>query len=483
MIRFTPSLTRSDTRPIITREQVLSLSQQVLAMSEATDAKVFISHVVKHVTRLASNRVRDTDVGDSLSVSIEASFGDGNGNVMVSTNQLDSQSLRDMVARADAISKDIPGSNEMIHVHSADEQDAYPVTRLYHQSSVDAMRTGCESSIPVIMDMVKQTQLHASGFVGLMARADAYMTNQGIVAFSEETDCEVNVTVRSADGKSTGWSGAVSRDWTHIDSAKVAQEAIEISKLNVNVQALEPGRRTAILAPSAVAQLLRFMVGQFDGYASDEGRRGFSKLPGQARGSRFNERLFDQRIRITSDPVDPEGGFKPWFGDGYVNNPTTWVEHGMLKYLGYGMRALAHGKKYADLPHGLRLDGGETTLPQMIAQCDEGIYVNRISDVELIDWRTGMMSGVTRDGCFLVRHGTIDRAVKNFRFLTSPFFFLNNLLAIGPTQRVAFGYSPWTDRERESGTPSEGTDWPRRPMIVPPLMVRDFNFNALIDAV
>jgi predicted Zn-dependent protease len=93
-----------------------------------------------------------------------------------------------------------------------------------------------------------------------------------------------------------------------------------------------------------------------------------------------------------------------------------------------------------------------------------------------------MMTGVTRDGCFLVRKGKIERPVKNFRFLVSPFFLLNNLVAMGPTHRAAFGYAPWT-RQEENHALGISHDWPRRPMVVPPLMVREFNFNALNDAV
>src|SRR5689334_7141772 len=109
----------------------------------------------------------------------------------------------------------------------------------------------------------------------------------------------------------------------------------------------------------------------------------------------------------------------------------------------------------------------------MIAQCDEGIYVNRFSSMENIYWNTGMVTGVTRDGCFLVKHGKIDRPVKNFRFLASPFFVLNNIIAIGPTRRAAYGYAPWTAQEKQkaSGMRADFYDWPRRPMVVPPLMV------------
>jgi predicted Zn-dependent protease len=136
--------------------------------------------------------------------------------------------------------------------------------------------------------------------------------------------------------------------------------------------------------------------------------------------------------------------------------------------------AMMKGKAFAADPSSFRMEAGpETptkTIEEMIASCKEGIYVNRFSDVSEIDERSGMLTGATRDGCFLIKDGKFSKAVKNFRIMESPFFFLNKIEAIGASERAAFG---WT---------KEG-EWPRQPIIVPPLMVQDFNFSALADAV
>jgi predicted Zn-dependent protease len=117
----------------------------------------------------------------------------------------------------------------------------------------------------------------------------------------------------------------------------------------------------------------------------------------------------------------------------------------------------------------------------MIAQCKEGILVNRVSDVEMVDEYTCVLTGVTHGGCFLIKDGRIFKPVKNFRFLESPFFFLNRIEALGVPERAAFGFTP--RGENEPAWDSHGGAWPRPPLIVPPMMVRDFNFTALSDAV
>jgi predicted Zn-dependent protease len=129
----------------------------------------------------------------------------------------------------------------------------------------------------------------------------------------------------------------------------------------------------------------------------------------------------------------------------------------------------------------MRVSGGETSIEQMIAQCDEGVYVNRLSGMSNVDGRTGLLTGVTRDGCFYVKNGKIEKSVKNFRILESPHFVFNKLLALGPTKRAAIGYAPTA---QATGMWGDDANWPfRRPMIVPPMMVSDFNFASLADAI
>jgi predicted Zn-dependent protease len=478
---------RESDQPVFTREQALVLMKQVLSMTTVQHAQVKIRHTVQSATQLASGRIRDAQDGDVLRINIINKFGQ-HGAALLQTNQLDESSLRDMVMQADAIVKSIPDNLDKVAVEHWDEQDTYPPATIWHDSTVNAMRTARESTVPLLLDTVQQHQLSASGFVGIMARAEAVLTDAGITAYSAETDSEVSVTARPMDGTSSGWHGVAARDWTTIDPARLASDAAEMAKRSLRPQALEPGRRTAILSPAAVVQLMRFFSLHFNGSKTDDGDTGFSKVPGQKLGTKLHEHMFDSRVQVTTDPRDPEGGFKGWFAQGYVNSPTTWVDKGALSFLGYGTGSLGLGKAYSEMPFGLRLHGGDTTLEQMVAQCDEGIYVNRFSSVDALDMKTGIMTGVTRDGCFLVKDGKIDRPVKNFRFLTSPFFLFNNLIALGPPRRAAFGYAPWTKTEKEF-VPShlrehrDFFDWPRWPMIVPPLMVRDFNFNALIDAV
>lgn len=181
----------------------------------------------------------------------------------------------------------------------------------------------------------------------------------------------------------------------------------------------------------------------------------------------------DERVTISSDPNDPEGGYLPFNDQGFPLIPMTWVEQGVVTHLAWDTDIAAQSgvTPANDPPQSLRVHGGPTSVEEMIANCKEGVYVRRVGQLLLVDSPSGMVTGVTTGGCFLVKNGKIEKSIKNFRFLASPWFIFNKLEALGPTERTAFGYAPWAG------------EWPIPPVIVPPVMVRDFNFVALADAV
>jgi len=469
-------------RPVLTQEQVNALNARIIRMTSADTATVFVTHTARVVTRFANGRILITDDGDELEISITTLYGT-RGGVWTRTNQLDDTSLRAIVARCEAMARAQMGGETLLAEPM--QQDHYLPVALWHDATVRAMTTSRATVVPAIVDEVSRHGLTAAGFVGIMARAQAVLTKAGIHAYCEETDSEVTVTARSgsnstggSQGASSGWAGQAARDWSTVDVVDVAHRAAEFALRGRNPQAVEPGRRTAILGPAAVAQLLCSFAQHLDAFLTDSGGTGFSKSDGG--GNKLRQRVFDPRITMRSDPADPDGGYPNYFLVGSANPQMTWVERGVLTNLAYSVEyALGRGKMYAEDPDSIRVDGGSSSIDAMIANCREGIYVNRLSGVELIDLRSGLMTGVTRDGCFLVKDGKIDRPVKNFRILDSPFFFLNKLVALGPTARAPFGYAPPGQDEPNQFT----LDWPRRPMIVPPMMVRDFNFSSLADAV
>jgi predicted Zn-dependent protease len=233
---------------------------------------------------------------------------------------------------------------------------------------------------------------------------------------------------------------------------------------------MEPGRYMVLLSAEAMGQILQyFLNSELDAGAADSGNSVFSKKP---HGNKWHMQVLDRRITIRSDPEDPEGGYSYFTSGGLPNKKVDWVRDGVLEHLTYGPgygRAMGH-PTLAN-PDSIRMEGSQTaSIEEMISRIRRGFYVNRFSSLQMFNQRNMMMSGTTRDGLLYIENGKIIKAAKNFRFMDSMMFFLNSMEAIGPSQRVCVGWAP------------EFSAW-AGPIISCPVLVRDFTFTALADAV
>jgi len=454
-------------------EQLVAIGQEVLGQLESKVARIYIDHTAIGMARVALGKVRMQDNGDQILLSVESNF--RTYPALVSVNQTDAASLRHVARYLNRLARNLPGDVEpppmpILPRHS-------PSSTAWKTSTAAAFPEQRHAAVSALVAPVLDAGFTASAFVGVYAHSTAYLNKHGVCSAGHDTDTEAVVTGWTADGIGSGWAGQAARDWTVLRPDAIATRCIDLTRRSAKPVAFEPGRHMAILDRPAVAQIVHMMGGCFD---ADATLRQLTPLYNPATGKpRFGERIMDARLMITSDPNDPDGGFLPFSWDDPPYVPMTWVDHGVHVNLGFASY-FAAAQGYA-LPNSaqvaIRLQavpGTVTpTVDDMIASCKEGIYVNRFSHVQGADSdpTIRMATGVTSGGCFLIRNGVIDKPIRNLRFLDSPWLFLNCLEAIGTSERAPFGFAPWASET-----------WPVEPIIVPPLMVRDFNFNALADA-
>jgi predicted Zn-dependent protease len=222
-----------------------------------------------------------------------------------------------------------------------------------------------------------------------------------------------------------------------------------------------------VLEPQATADLVAPLVESAMDRGSAEGVPGAGPFTRHDGTSKIGQKLFDARVTISADPMDPDLGFPPFAPWSFteVYHPVTWIDKGVLKELSYGRQyGVQHLARKSGLPNStaFRLAGGTTSLEEMIATTPRGLLITRFSGVQLMDSASMMVTGYTRDGVWLIEHGRMGRAVKNMRFMESPVFALNKLEALGPAQRVF-----------RQGSPA----------VAPLMKVRDFNFTSLVDVI
>jgi predicted Zn-dependent protease len=467
---------RPPVRPVLSRDEAMGIAKRVMSLSTTDGSMVRIDHRVTGMTRV--NRVGAYKSLDRESIELTLGMAETGSAASVIINQLDDKTLQQVVAYLDGLLKATPkpATNAFKGVNDNADQPQLPV-KLWYDSTVAAIASERAAPLEGIMREINKTDLLSAVSIGTVAHACCIMYRMGEAAYGELTDSEVTVTCWTPDGKSSGWGGSAARDWSRIDPMAVTQQAIELANRSRTIHVVEPGRRTAILGPAAVGALLANMGQSFSVEAVDDGGSPLAKPNGRYP---IGDYVLDKRLSLRSDPNDPDGGYFPFFYEEFIRNgfpqaAVDWIVDGRLQELAYSYQGAAiYGKKNpAAVPRSLRLTGKppHKTIQEMIASCQDGIYVNRLTNVELTDYRSGMLGGLTHDGCFLIRKGKIDRAVKNFRFSAGPFYVLNALEAVGVSERTTLGATP------------QKLHWPNPPIIAPPVMVRDFNFSGLADAV
>ncbi|MEO7963779.1 MAG: metallopeptidase TldD-related protein, partial [Gemmatimonadaceae bacterium] len=393
------------------------------------------------------------------------------------TNRLDDAGLQGVVKNAESLARLSPEDPESMPELGA---QSYSEAIGWSDATAQLDPAARAAAIKTIADPARAAGLVSTGYIESRGTATAIATSKGLFAYGRTTEAVLTTTVRTQDGQGSGWGGTAHWDWSRIDAASLGATAIQKAKMSVNAVAVEPGRYTVVLEPTAVGNLVQLIQGALNARSADEGRSFFTVKGG---GNKVGLKVVDERVTLLSDPMDPEIGTNPFTGDGLPLKRTVWIENGIVKNLSYDRYwAQKQGKE----PNaggggggfggggggfgggaGLRMNGGDSSVEDLIAGTERGILVTRFWYIRPVDPRTVLYTGLTRDGTFLIEKGKITKAVKNFRFNESPIFMLNNLEAMSKAVRVSAS---------ESGNTGQA-------IVVPAIRTREFSFTSLSDAV
>lgn len=299
-------------------------------------------------------------------------------------------------------------------------------------------------------------------------------TSSGIRRRYRRPEGSIEVTARSSDGTRSAWNGRVTSTFADVDTDAMyrrLEQRLEWAKSKVDLPA---GRYEVILEPSAVADMLLYMYISSTARDADEGRSVFHKAGG---GNRIGEKIWPAGITLYSDPAEPglevtpfslamaSSSYSSVFDNGLPAERTTWIESGVLREL-ITPRYWAEktGKARAPFISNLVFPAAGPTLEEMIERTERALLVTCLWYIRAVDPQTLLLTGLTRDGVFLVENGEVRGAVSNYRFNMSPVDMLRQATEIGRaevTMPREFGFG-WTK--------------------VPALRVRDWNMSSVSQA-
>jgi predicted Zn-dependent protease len=443
---------------ILSAADAKSITDKILALSKADSCIVTLDGSEERYVRFAQNMATTNGSPSTLDIGVESHFGKRSGSA--SGTDLSDEALKALVTAAENTAKLAPENPEFMPPIGPQKYAAgtsfSPVTQA---TSSDMLAT----AIQPVLQKAEAQNLQGSGFLHIDTAFSSFANSKGLFAYDQGTDVLHTVTARTPDGTGAGWAGTTHYDFSQMDVAAMGATAIDKAVRSRNPVKLAPGKYTVILEPSAVSDLLGILISEFDQRAADEGRSFATKKGG---GSRLGENVFGKNVTIYSDPNDSLVPGNVYSDDGQPAQRTAWVENGVLKNL-QCTRYWAQKSKLAPVPSPttLTMVGGATSTADMIKQTKRGLLITRFWYIREVDPQTVLLTGLTRDGVFLIEDGAITKPSCNFRFNESPVAMLNKVMAMGPTVR-AYG-------EETIGIPTA----------VPTLLVDGFTLSSVSDAV
>ena len=450
-------------------EQRLQREQARQWLAEAQEAapeasvELTVEETDSELTRFANNAIHQHVAENSLALSVRTQL-DGRM-ARASTHRLDSVGLREVVDRAVRLTRS-----------QAPDPELLPMAEPEAQPSVDRWDAATAALTPAqraatVAEMVAEAapaRLTAAGICASRHHRLALVNSRGLEAYYASTGAEFSVTM--LDGNSSGWVKGSSFRWSDLEPVVGARLAAAKAMASADPRELPPGRYTVILEPAAVLDLLGFLMWDF-GALSVLDQRSFLS-------DRVGAQLFGDNITISDDAYHPLQTGAPFDGEGLPRRRVPLVERGRVRNLVYARQSAwqwnqrhpeahatptGHGfplpNEHGEGPLNLVMAGGDVPVERMIAETERGILITRLWYIREVDPYQKILTGMTRDGTFLIEDGCLRHGVRNFRFNQNMVELLNQVEALGPAVRA-------------SG--EESID-----MVVPALKVRGFNFTEV----
>ena len=449
-----------NTSPALRPERELhEIAARVLRLAKArgvAETEVHIDESIEALTRFANNGIHQHVAEHGLIVSIRTAV-DGR-TARVTTNRVEEDALRAAFENALSMASRQPRDPQLLRMPG---RQKYKVVHRFHPGTAALSAEERARAVKSACQLAERRGQMAAGIFSSGQSQSVLANSRGLAASHRQTHATFSITMQV--GSAASWAKGNAGNFRQFDPLALAETASAKATRAQNPVELEPGRYTVILEPAAVLDLVGFLFYDFAATAVADKR---SCLSG-----RVGKPVFGKNISITDDVYHPEQLGAPFDGEGMPRRRVVLVDQGVVKNLVYsrrsakqsGVKPTGHGfslpNEYGEAPMNLVVAGGKTPVEQLIAGTDRGLLVTRLWYIREVDPYEKIMTGMTRDGLFLVEKGQITSAARNFRFNQSVLQMLRNVEGLGPARRAA-GEEAFE-------------------MVVPPMKIRDFHFSEI----
>ena len=450
-------------REMIGREDVLKMLKKLVRQSTADQTEALLLTEDSSLTRFTPASIHQHVAERNGTLVLRVVFGKQVS--VVTTNILTPSSLKAALERAASLARLLPPNEDFRSLPTprpiAEIKTFFEsIRRLTPQKKVKVVEE--------VMTLVKENGCRASGAFSHGEVQVAVVNSLGGEAYQEYSDLFFHLIVQ--DGNSTGYSSFVSRDPGQLQVEPLVRAAFsKVSKKNP--LEMEPGDYEVILEPDAAHELLAFLGDlEFHALSVQEGRSFFC--------NRFGQKIADEKVTLYDDGLDAQGLQVPFDFEGVPKKKVVFIEKGMVKDVTYdsftagreGKESTGHGlippNTEGPLPINLFMESGNSSLEEMVRTVRRGIYVSRFHYTNVVEPMKAVITGMTRDGTFLIEDGEIKNPLKNLRFTQSILKALSGVKAISRDRKICSGGSVY-GRRFVTG------------VVAPALQIEGFNFSGV----
>ncbi len=444
---------------IFSKEESAKIIEKVISFSKADSVEVNLSGGTSMNLRFAVNTVSTSGAADTLDINITSNIGKKSGSV--SLTSIDDSEIERAVRKSEEIAGYSPENEEFIAPPG--QQSNYLEVKEFFEDTEKINPSDISEKISYTLKKAEDKKLISSGYFEKNAEFVSNGNSNGLFSYHKSTSSKFSSTMRTEDSTGSGKIDRMYADINLLNIKKFSDNVAERAILSKGPVKCEAGKYVTILDNAAVCDMLNNLLGYLNKRSADEGRSYFSD---KDKGNKIGQQIADVKVDIFSDPQFADAPSTPFTREGVPLNKTEWISKGILKNL-FSNRYWAEKTKtkYIPYPSNIIMKGTDKSVEDLIASTEKGIYVSRFWYIRQVDPRQILLTGLTRDGVFLIENGKIKSSVNNFRFNESPLNVLKHVIDLSVSEKVV------------------GSETYDSKIVVPALKLSEFNFSSVSDAI
>jgi PmbA protein len=457
----------------LSHDQAADIFARIKKYSTADEVEGLFYGGRSALTRFANNTIHQNVAEENYGLSVRTVF--GGRTARATTNRFDDQSLKDVVKASEDLARVQEPDADLLPMPNAGEgaRATQPLPSRHFVETAAVTPEQRADGVGKIVSIAQKHKLTTAGIFSSAESVEGIFNSRGLSNWHTQTSAEISITMLAPD--SSGWQKSNSPNVANLNPQVLAEIAARKAAESAAPREIAAGKYTVVLEPSAVLDMVGFMFFDFGGLALLD-QRSFLN-------NRIGTNLFGENISIWDDVAHPLQSGPAFDGEGMRRQKVQLVEKGVVKRLVYARASAEKMRKseYADkvgpiepTGHGFPIPNemGEgpmnivfepprdpKTVDQMIASTERGILVTRLWYIREVDPYEKILTGMTRDGTFLVENGKVVCGVRNFRFNQSLIEMLSNV--------------------EQMSTPVRTSGEESFDMVVPAMKVRNFNFTEV----